>query len=164
MTNLLNHERVQQILKNVPALLRKFAPEDFRGFLMTGDLETYPAGEIILSESSDEISDAWLITDGKLSIWKDGIEVAQLDAGDFIGETFLFSNGFRIATVKAETDCAMIRFERDAVLRFFRTRPERVFKLFIMNLLEIQQKRLTAMNSKVARLQRKLIDCTGGLA
>lgn len=158
ITNLINHERVQDILQDVPMLLRKFPPEDLRGFLMTGELQTYPAGETILSESSDQISEAWLVADGKLSIWKDEIEVVKLGPGEFIGETFLFSKGTRIATVKADMDCAMIRFERDDVLDFFRSRPERLFKLFIMNLLEIQQRRITVMNNKVVRLQRKLLE------
>lgn len=156
--NLIRHERIQNILNNVPTLLRRFPPEDLRGFLLTGELELFKESEIILSESSNQINDAWLIADGKVSIWKDGIEVAHLSSGDFIGETFLFSKGARIATVKADTDVAMIRFGRNAVLDFFRHRPERIFKIFVMNLLEIQQKKITAMNNKVARLQRKLLE------
>ena len=125
---------------------------------MTGELELYEQEEIILSENEDQIQDAWLIADGRISIWKDDIEVAQLTSGDFIGETFLFSKGPRIATVKADTDVAMIRFDRNAVLEFFRSRPERIFKIFIMNLLEIQQQKIMGMNQKVARLQRKLLE------
>ncbi|MEX0681378.1 MAG: cyclic nucleotide-binding domain-containing protein [Balneolales bacterium] len=160
--NLIQHERVQEILRDVPALLRKFPPEDLRGFLMTGDLQLYNAGQLILSESSEQINEAWLIADGKLSIWKHNVEVAQLGTGDFIGETFLFSKGARSATVKSVTDVAMIRFEREPVLNFFRNRPERIFKIFIMNLLEIQQRRIAAMNNKVARLQQKLLEINPG--
>lgn len=156
--SLLQHERVQSILRKVPLVLKNFPPEDYRAFLMTGELELYLAGQIILSEASEKISEAWLPTEGRLSIWKDDIEVAQLGPGDFFGETFLFSKGSRIATVRAETDVAMIRFDRNRVLHFFRTRPERLFKIFIMNIIEIQQKKLAATNMKVVRLQRRLME------
>jgi len=56
----------------------------------------------------------------------------------------------------------LIRFSKESVIDFFRTRPERVFKIFIMNLLEIQQRRIKSMNSKVARLQRKLFEINPG--
>ncbi|MDI6402088.1 cyclic nucleotide-binding domain-containing protein [Balneolaceae bacterium ANBcel3] len=158
MTSLIDHERVQPIVKEVPTLFRKFSPEEFRDFLDTGQLETYQAGQIILSETGEETEDGWLVADGLMSIWKDNLEVAQQSAGDFFGEEFLFRRGARIATVKANTDVALIRFQRDHILDYFRRRPERLFKIFIMNLLEIQHKRIVAMNKKNALLQRKIME------
>lgn len=162
VNNLIQHEKVQQVLQNVPSQFRKFSPEDLRGFFMTGQLEFYSAGEVIMTEGSDQIHNAWMIADGKLSVWKEDVEIAHLEAGDFTGEEFLFTRGARIASVKAETDAVLIRFVKESVIDFFRTRPERVFKVFIMNLLEIQQRRIKSMNNKVARLQRKLIEINAG--
>ncbi len=160
--NLIQHEKVQQVLQSVPSQFRKFSPEDLRGFFMTGVLEYYSAGEVIMTEGSDQIQSAWLIADGTLSVWKEDVEIAKLVSGDFTGEEFLFTRGSRIATVKADSDVVLIRFMKDSVIDFFRTRPERVFKIFIMNLLEIQQRRIKAMNSKVARLQQKLFEINTG--
>jgi len=160
--NLIQHEKVQQVLQSVPSQFRKFSPEDLRGFFMTGQLEFYEAGDVIMTEGSDQIQNAWLIADGKLSVWKEDVEIAHLEEGDLTGEEFLFTRGARIASVKAETDVVLIRFAKESVIDFFRTRPERVFKIFIMNLLEIQQRRIRAMNSKVARLQRKLFEINPG--
>lgn len=157
-SDLLHHERVQEILKNIPPILKKFPPEDLRGFLKTGELEFYSPGQIIISEGSMKSNEGWLPTEGILSIWKENIELARIGPGHFIGEAFLFTPSTRSATVKAETDVALIRFERDAVLRFFRSRPERLFKIFVMNLLEIQHQKITTMNNKVARLQKKLFE------
>jgi len=162
VNNLIQHDKVQQVLRDVPSQFRRFTPEDLRGFFMTGQLETYQPGDVIVSEGSDQIQSAWLIADGELSVWKEDIEIAHLKTGDFVGEEFLFTRGARIATVKANSDVSMIRFEKNMVIDFFRTRPERVFKIFIMNLLEIQQRRIQAMNSKVARLQRKLFEINPG--
>jgi CRP-like cAMP-binding protein len=162
ITNLIQHEKVQQVLQSVPSQFRRFSPEDLRGFFMTGQLESYQAGDVIMVEGSSEIQSAWLIADGSLSIWKEDVEIAHLTAGDFTGEEFLFTKGARIASVKADSDVMLIRFDKDSVIDFFRTRPERLFKIFIMNLLEIQQRRIKAMNSKVARLQKKLIEINSG--
>ena len=161
-TNLIQHEKVQQVLQSVPSQFRRFSPEDLRGIFMTGQLATYHAGDVIMTEGSNDIHDAWLIADGKLSVWKEDVEIAHLEAGDFTGEEFLFTKGARIATVKAESEVVLIRFDKESVIDFFRTRPERVFKIFIMNLLEIQQRRIKSMNSKVARLQKKLFETNSG--
>ena len=162
INNLIQHEKVQQVLQSVPSQFRKFTPEDLRGFFLTGVLEFYNAGEVIMTEGSDQIHSAWLIADGTLSVWKEDVEIAKLAAGDFTGEEFLFTKGSRIASVKADSDVILIRFNKESVIDFFRTRPERVFKIFIMNLLEIQQRRIKAMNSKVARLQQKLFEINTG--
>ncbi len=162
INNLIQHEKVQQVLHDVPSQFRRFTPEDLRGFFITGQLEEYQAGDEIISEGDDEIQSAWLIADGDLSVWKEDVEIAPLGTGDFIGEEFLFTRGSRIATIKANSNVVMIRFEKNTVIDFFRTRPERVFKIFIMNLLEVQQRRIRAMNSKVARLQRKLFELNPG--
>ncbi len=162
INNLLQHEKVQQVLQDVPSQFRRFSPEDLRGFFMTGQLEVYQAGDVIMTEGSDQIQSAWLIADGDLSVWKEDIEITHLGTGDFVGEEFLFTRGSRTATVKANREVSMIRFDKSTVIDFFRTRPERVFKIFIMNLLEIQQRRIQAMNSKVARLQRKLFEMNPG--
>jgi len=161
-TNLIQHEKVQQVLRSVPVQFRKFTPEDLRGFFMTGNLEFFSAGDVIMTEGSDQIHNAWLVADGTLSVWKEDVEIAQLGSGDFTGEEFLFTRGARIASVKANSDVVLIRFTKESVIDFFRTRPERVFKIFIMNLLEIQQRRIKSMNSKVARLQRKIIEINPG--
>lgn len=160
--NVIIHEKLQNVLQNVPALFKKFPPEDLRGFFTTGKMEKFRAGETIIEESSDHAHSAWLVAEGQLSVWIENMEVAQIGTCDFIGEEFLFSKGARTATVKAESDAVLVRFEREGIIDFFRKRPERLFKIFIMNLLEIQQRRIKAMNIKVARLQRKLMDLQPG--
>ena len=158
MNTLIHNEKVQDILQDVPALFRKLSPDDLRGFFVTGQLEWYQEGDIITREASEQVHNGWLAADGRLSVWTDNVKIANLGPGDFIGEEFLFSKGVRAATVKAESDVTLIRFDRESVIDFFRTRPERIFKIFIMNLLEIQQRKIKSMNHKVARLQRKLAE------
>lgn len=150
-------DNVRKLLQKSPLLFRKFEPDELRHFLMLGHNENYQKEDIIVQETEKSLNTAFLIIEGMVSIWNEEIHLADLNSGDFIGETFLFGNGTRTATVKAAKDSTVLRFERNEVLHFFRSKPERLFKVFIMNIIEIQQNKITAMNSKMLQLKRRLL-------
>lgn len=155
-TDLLHHPRVKQVLDTSPLLLRKFPPEDFRDFIMTGAIEEFNAGETIVSEKDHFINDGWLVTDGSVSLFKEDVYIAKLQSGDFIGETFLFKNRAPSGTLIATRPTAVIRFKREDVLTFFENRPDRLFKIFIMNLIDLQNQKLIYAGKKLLYIQRKL--------
>lgn len=155
--DLLHHQRVQQVLDVTPLLLRKFPPEDFREFLLCGKLEEYNAGDTIVSEKDHFVNDGFLVADGSVSLFKEDVYIAKLQAGDFIGETFLFKNRAPSGTLIATRPAAVIRFERETVLKFFEGRPDRLFKIFIMNLIDLQNQKLIYAGKKLLYIQRKLI-------
>lgn len=155
--DLLHHPRVQKILEVSPLLLRKFPPEDFREFLLCGKLEEYNAGDTIVSEKDHFVNDGFLVVDGSVSLFKEDVYIAKLQSGDFIGETFLFKNRAPSGTLIATRPAAVIRFERDSVLTFFESRPDRLFKIFIMNLIDLQNQKLIYAGKKLLYIQRKLM-------
>lgn len=155
-TDLLHHPRVKQVLDSSPLLLRKFPPEDFREFLVCGKIEEYNAGETIVSEKDNFENDGWLVTDGSVSLFKEDVYIAKLQSGDFIGETFLFKNRAPSGTLIATRPTAVIRFKREDVLTFFENRPDRLFKIFIMNLIDLQNQKLIYAGKKLLYIQRKL--------
>ncbi|MEX0929334.1 MAG: cyclic nucleotide-binding domain-containing protein [Balneolales bacterium] len=150
-------ENLHSLLEKTPLLFRRFEPDELRHFLMLGHKETYQTDDILVQESEQSKNTAFLIIEGQVSIWSEEIHLADLSAGDFIGETFLFGNGSRTATGKATRHTIVLRFERDEVLHFFRTMPERLFKVFIMNIIEIQQGKIAVMNTKTVQLKRRLL-------
>lgn len=154
--DLLHHPRVQHLLDSSPLLLRKFPPGDFREFLLCGKLEEFNAGETIVSEKDHFINDGWLVADGSVSLFKEDVYIAKLHPGDFIGETFLFKNRAPFGTLIATRPTAVIRFEREDVLGFFENRPDRLFKMFIMNLIDLQNQKLIYAGKKLLYVQRKL--------
>lgn len=158
--DLLHHERVQTVLNVTPLLLRKFPPGDFRDFLLCGKLEEYNAGDTIVSEKDHFVNDGFLIADGSVSLFKEDVYIAKLQPGDFIGETFLFKNRAPSGTLVATRPAAVIRFERDDVLAFFENRPDRLFKIFIMNLIDLQNQKLIYAGKKLLYIQRKLMHQT----
>ena len=155
--DLLNHRRVQQLLEASPLLLRQFPPEDFRKFFLLGELEEYNAGDTIVSEKDLFVNDGYLVADGSVSLFKEDVYIAKLQSGDFIGETFLFKNRAPSGTLIATRPAAVIRFKREEVLEFFEERPDRLFKIFIMNLIDLQNQKLIYAGKKLLYIQRKLI-------
>lgn len=154
-------EGLTDVLNQLPLLFRNFPPEDLRDFLRLGHAREYKKDDIIIDEASTELDTAFLIVSGKASVWKDELHLATIGAGDILGETFLFNKMGRTASVSATEDVIALIFRRSEVLDFFRRKPERLFKLFTINIVEIQQRRIAGMNSKLIQLQRRLIQREG---
>jgi CRP-like cAMP-binding protein len=150
-------------LDTIPLLLKNFPSDDLRHFLAIGHTEHYQKQDVIIVDDNSPANSAYLVVEGRVSVWKDDMHLATLNAGDFIGETFLFSRGLRSASVVAEDTCTVLRFDRQDTLDYFRRKPERLFKIFIMNIVEIQQKKIVNMNQKLISIQRRLLqkDQTG---
>lgn len=155
--NILADPAIQSMLEEPPLIFRKFEPEDMRDILNCGEMEKYSEGDIILNEDDEKVDFAYLVVEGQVSIWKDNIHLANLKAGDFIGESFLFSKGIRTATVKAYEGAKLLKFRRQRILEFFRAKPERLFKMFTMNIIEVQQRKITSMNQKMIQMQKKML-------
>lgn len=150
-------------METVPLLLKNFPSDDLRHFLGIGHVEHYQKQDVIITDDHSPATSAYLVVDGRVSVWKDDMHLATLNTGDFIGETFLFTRGLRSASVVADDACTVLRFDRQDTLDYFRRKPERLFKIFIMNIVEIQQKKIVNMNQKLITIQRRLlqIDQTG---
>jgi CRP-like cAMP-binding protein len=147
---------MRKFLKEPPLLLKNFHYEDVLAFLQMGMEERFLPGDTIVSEE-EVVNSAYLIAEGKVSIWKDNIELANLTEGNFIGETFLFSKNNRMAKVTSEGESILLKYERYDVLNFFRKRPEKLFNIFTKNIIEIQQKKVHNMNVQLISLKKRLL-------
>lgn len=150
-------KHLRDLLKDPPPLLRNFHHEDVLAFLQLGKEERFLSGDTVLNEA-EYVNSAYLIAEGKVSIWKDNIELATLEKGSFLGETFLFSKNNRMAKVISEEDTIMLKYERYDVLNFFRRRPEKLFNIFTKNIIEIQQKKIHNMNVQLLNLKKRILN------
>lgn len=150
-------EYIRQFLKEPPLLLRNFHYEDIMEFLNLGKEERFMQDDLIVNEA-EYVNSAFLICKGKVSIWKDNIQLATLDKGNFLGETFLFSKNNRMAKVVSEGDSQLLKFERYDALNFFRKKPEKLFNIFTRNIIEIQQHKISNMNVQLLQLKKRLLD------
>ncbi|WP_232678402.1 cyclic nucleotide-binding domain-containing protein [Nocardioides sp. R-C-SC26] len=53
---------------------------------------------------------AYILLDGKVSVRRDGVEIAQLGAGDIVGEAAIVGHSLRTASVVAITPLKAIHF------------------------------------------------------
>lgn len=150
-------EYIRQFLKEPPLLLRNFHYEDIMEFLNIGTEERFVQDDVIINEA-EYVNSAYLISKGKVSIWKDNIQLATLTKGNFLGETFLFSKNNRMAKVVSEGESQLLKFERYEALNFFRKKPEKLFNIFTRNIIEIQQHKISNMNKQLLQLKKRLLD------
>lgn len=149
-------EYIKKFLKEPPLLLKNFHYEDVLEFLQVGKEEKFMPDEVILNES-EYVNSAYLVAEGKVSIWKDNIQLATLEDGNFLGEAFLFSKNSRMAKVTADGNCTLLRYERYDALNFFRKKPEKLFNIFTKNIIEIQQRKISNMNVQLLNLKKRLL-------
>ncbi len=126
-------------------------------FLKIGMEERFVQDDVIINEA-EYVNSAYLISEGKVSIWKDNIQLATLSTGNFLGETFLFSKNNRMAKVVSEGESQLLKFERYEALNFFRKKPEKLFNIFTRNIIEIQQQKISNMNMQLLQLKKRLLD------
>jgi CRP-like cAMP-binding protein len=149
-------EYTRKFLKDPPLLLKNFHYEDVLAFLKMGKEERYMQGDVIIKDG-EVVSCAYLVAEGNVSIWKENIQLAELEEGSFLGESFLFSKVNRLAKVQADSETVLLKYERYEVLNFFRKRPEKLFNIFTKNIIEIQQRKVHNMNMQLIKLKKRLL-------
>ncbi len=150
-------KHLRDLLKDPPNLLKNFHYEDVLAFLELGEQIRFFKGDTIIGDD-EYVNSAYLIAEGKVSVWKENIQLATLDKKEFLGETFLFSKNNRMARVACEEDCILLKYERYVALNYFRKRPEKLFNIFTKNIIEIQQNKISGMNSQLFALKKRILD------
>ena len=150
-------KHLRDLLKDPPHLLKNFHYEDTLAFLELGEQIRFVEGDTIIRED-EFVNSAYLIAKGRVSIWKENIQLATLDQRSFLGETFLFSKNNRLARVTCEEDCILLKYERYVALNYFRKRPEKLFNIFTKNIIEIQQNKISTMNMQLFTLKKRFLD------
>jgi hypothetical protein len=73
--------------------------------------------DALLTEQGEPGDDIYLLLDGLLSVWVDGVQVAELGPGAVIGERALLEHGRRTATLRAVTGCVIAAAAKDQIDR-----------------------------------------------
>eukprot|EP00397_Hematodinium_sp_SG-2012_P010191 GEMP01010299.1.p1 GENE.GEMP01010299.1~~GEMP01010299.1.p1 ORF type:complete len:688 (+),score=120.68 GEMP01010299.1:70-2133(+) len=68
---------------------------------------TLPAGAVLFEEG-DPGEDIYIVDEGDVEVWKDGVQVATLHSGDIVGEMALLYSQRRSATVKSGPEGASL--------------------------------------------------------
>ena len=111
-------------------------------FTDTTDLETYPAGSVII-EQGTRGEKMFVVVEGKARVSLKGRELAIARPGEIVGEMALLSSDPRSATVTALTDCKLATIDRPSFEVLLRTVPH--FAGFVMSLMASRLRRAYAM-------------------
>ena len=93
-----------------------FTPEEIARISACGTRVTLPQGWAPISEKTGA-DKAYVILDGTVSVRSHGDEVAQLGAGDIVGEAAILNHSLRTATIVALTPLELIHFTREQLDR-----------------------------------------------
>jgi len=167
MTNLNLHDQnvmdhLNKVLAQSPAIFRNFPNEDLNELLHIGEVEQYDRSQRVIDEIDPTCETAYLILEGKVAQSRDGINLGAFGPGNFLEEVFLFGKGSRLASVVALEPTTVIKFRRGAVMDYFRSKPERLFTIFIINILDLQQRRVGVLTNAFVRAQKALLEHHSG--
>jgi len=143
-----------------------FSAKSFVGKIGEGRSITQRSKDQIVFSQGDPADSVFFILKGKVKVvvaseqGKEAV-VAILGADDFFGEGCLAAQPRRIATVKTLTECAIMRLEKEAVLRVIHEEPA-FSEMFIAHILartnRIEQDLIDQLfNSSEKRLARTLL-------
>jgi len=118
-------------------LLTGFARDDRRQFLARGRPVELAFQETFMEEGDRDLN-LYVVLTGSVSTWRGGVKTATLGAGEVLNETKIFLPRPNPNAAVAETeDTAVLRLPRSELLAFFRDRPERLLKVFVLNIVAI---------------------------
>jgi CRP/FNR family transcriptional regulator, cyclic AMP receptor protein len=89
-----------------------FSPQEIAKISASGTRVTLPEGWAPISEKTGA-DKAYIILSGTVSVRAKGQEVAQLGAGDIVGEAAILNHSLRSATIVALTPMELIHFTKD---------------------------------------------------
>lgn len=118
-------------------LLAGFARQDRRDLLAQGRTFQVDQLETFMSQGDRDLS-LYVVLTGSVSAWRDGVMIANLGVGDVLNETKMFLPRPNQYSARAESqDTTLLRLPRAALLAYFRDRPERLLKVFVLNIVAV---------------------------
>jgi len=120
--------------KNEPALLQGFTKEEKEDFIALGILRKFESGQNITLDNENAGSIV-LVEDGDVSIWLSNTTVDYLRKNDSWAEENFILASSTFATLRSETECKILFFERKKLLDFFAYKGERLMKRFMINII-----------------------------
>ena len=116
-----------------PIILNGFSPEDKLDFMALGKVRKYEIDQDI--PIGDENSGSIIIIEsGEVSVWLSSTTIDYLQKWDSYGEESFILSGSTIVTLRAETAVKVRHFDRRKILDFFAYKGEKLFKRFMINL------------------------------
>jgi CRP-like cAMP-binding protein len=140
-----------QSLRQV-SMFRDIDPARLKLLAFTSDRLSYDKGEVLFHQN--EVSDStYVIVEGKVDVWiaaaRDRIKVAELGAGEMVGEMGVLCDKPRSATIEAASHVVALKIEREVFFDMLSQFPQ--MSVAVMRDLA---RRLDATNAKLLAVTR----------
>lgn len=116
----------QAFTSQFPALALGLDPAELSALLDALEVEEVAAGETLITEGTPTDT-LYLIWSGRLNVVlatpTTEMEIAELGAGDVLGEVSLIDPGPATATVRAEQGCVVLALSRERLEALWRDQP-----------------------------------------
>lgn len=122
-------------------LLHGFSNDECREFLSLGIIKEYGHNDVIVAENEEDIN-IYLIVEGEASLWRKNVPILEFQKGEVLNEVKIYSPRSNNFSVIAEQQTVIMKFSRNDILLYFSFKPERLFKIFTLNVISILLKNI----------------------
>jgi len=142
-----------EALRRIP-LFKHLSYKEQAAILAIATSRTYPAArEIVLENQPGE--ELFIVVGGRVSIEKNGVEIAELRAGGHFGEMGLIDNEPRSATVRASEPTRVMVVSRNDLMTLMKKEPVLAVKL-LWSFVQVLSDRLRAANANLSEARQEL--------
>lgn len=138
-------------------LLRGFGDREREDFFTMGRERQYACGETIIGSGASNPK-LILVLEGNGDIIRRDERVGAVRSGDVIGAAVIFPSDqcSRDVAVKAASPVRVVEFSRNELFTFFKWKEERLFKIFVLNIMGILLAKLDRAEERIAMLEERL--------
>ena len=142
-----------EALRKIP-LFRHLTYKEQTAILSIATSRTFPAGREIVSEGQPG-EELFVVVRGRVSIEKNGVEIAELLAGGHFGEMGLIDNAPRSATVRATEPTRVMVIARGDLMNLMKRESILAVKM-LWSFVQVLSDRLRATNSELSEARQEL--------
>lgn len=146
---------VELIKDEPPGLFRNIPKKDLAELFESASQRKVEPFEELLPGFPDGNGHGFLVLEGLVEARKNGTVIEQFAAGDFIGEAFLHSKVQLSCELTATVPTLLLIFSRSMVVQFFRTRPEKLLKIYTMNVIEAQHRHIMQLYKRITSYENQ---------
>ena len=136
-------------------LFNGFSEDERRDFLSLGQQKHCESLEFIVRNGAPADS-LFILREGKASVWKKNVKLTDFVEGNVFGESIIFQAHNRIADIRADSPAEVLEIRRGDLLRFFKWREERLFKILVINIVHLLFGKLGRANERIESLEKNL--------